>query len=485
VIGKSLNGSSTMEAKSGSVYPLDIWGSQDRTLVAPMVREIIVVPPTLPITEEIVDRTLVDSAIIPITTPSVGSTLPTVTIVDQTGTQGQNLDFSNLIGGISTPSPVTPPVTAPVEAPVSAPQKVEIPTQEPEPGSISFVTEPPAGREPVPIPSEGEKSSASGGSADTKDASAQEEGSIEKAEATDESGSSATTDEAAASGEADGKNANWRDVPITAFDGDDDPRKFLTDVRVIEGAVYVIDGANAMSLLGMGDFMRVLYKRRKPPMSRRPVVPKIIEQQGPSSGDIAKRADLMPESTMKNTPEIAPASEKVQRAMDEVLKKTSTKAQKVLEEPEATPVVGQPVRKIAAPVVMRETVSGDRYGTLKNPGKNVFVKSQGGDWQPAADGMVILPGDQVKTADSSSVEMVMDGGKTGKVEIKEGSLFRILQAETDPGTGAKRTLLDLAMGKILVKVESLKGNSKFEVRTPTALTGVRGTIFEVTVKEKV
>ena len=104
---------------------------------------------------------------------------------------------------------------------------------------------------------------------------------------------------------------------------------------------------------------------------------------------------------------------------------------------------------------------------------------------PAKDGMVILPGDQVKTTDSSSVELVMDAGKTGKVEIKEGSLFRILQAESDPSTGDKRTVLDLALGKILVKVESLKGNSKFEVRTPTALTGVRGTIFEVTVKEKV
>jgi len=33
-------------------------------------------------------------------------------------------------------------------------------------------------------------------------------------------------------------------------------------------------------------------------------------------------------------------------------------------------------------------------------------------------------------------------------------------------------------------VESLKGSGKFEVKTPTALTGVRGTVFEVTVKEK-
>ncbi|MEI7751552.1 MAG: FecR domain-containing protein, partial [Candidatus Omnitrophota bacterium] len=103
---------------------------------------------------------------------------------------------------------------------------------------------------------------------------------------------------------------------------------------------------------------------------------------------------------------------------------------------------------------------------------------------PAQDGMVILPGDEVKTASEGSVEVILDGGKVGRVEVKEGSLFRIAKAETDPATGDMNTLLDLAIGKILVKVESLKGNSRFEVKSPTALTGVRGTLFEVTVKEK-
>jgi hypothetical protein len=98
--------------------------------------------------------------------------------------------------------------------------------------------------------------------------------------------------------------------------------------------------------------------------------------------------------------------------------------------------------------------------------------------------MVILPGDQVRTASQSSVEVLLDGGKVGVVEIKGGSLFRVSKAETDPVMGDKTTLLDLAVGKVMVHVEKLKGNSRFEVKTPTALTGVRGTTFEVTVKEK-
>ena len=67
---------------------------------------------------------------------------------------------------------------------------------------------------------------------------------------------------------------------------------------------------------------------------------------------------------------------------------------------------------------------------------------------------------------------------------KRGSLFRINTAETDPKTGNKMTLLDLAVGKVLVHAAKLKGGSRFEVRTPTAISGVRGTVFEVEVKPR-
>jgi autotransporter-associated beta strand protein len=249
---------------------------------------------------------------------------------------------------------------------------------------------------------------------------------------------------------------SWRDVPIVGHTGIEEPHKFLTDVRVLQGAVYVIDGYNAMSLLGVGDSLRVFYKRKKVSNARlRP----LANQKTPVASQPVAMANA------------------AEQAMDHALKNTAL-------EPEVAPAPDQQYRKSAAPVVMKETESGMRYGTLKNPGKNVFVKSTDGEWKPAADGMVILPGDEVRTAADNSVEVLMDGGKIGRVEVKEGSLFRIQTAEKDPETGDDRTMLDLAIGKILVKVESLKGNSKFEVRTPTALTGVRGTVFEVTVKEK-
>ncbi|MEI7750912.1 MAG: FecR domain-containing protein [Candidatus Omnitrophota bacterium] len=223
----------------------------------------------------------------------------------------------------------------------------------------------------------------------------------------------------------------WRDIPFWDLFGNEKAKKILTDVRVIEGVVYVIDGADVMNLLRMGDSMRVSFKRKQTENTRQEI------------------SDLSPVSS------------------------------------EAMPAPEARVLKPATPVVMRQLKDGTRYGTLKNPGKNVFVRILGGDWTSAKDGMVILPGDEVKTAlTESSVEVLIEGGKIGHVEIKEGSLFRIAKAEVDAKTGDTTTLLDLAIGKILVKVEALKGNSKFEVKSPTALTGVRGTIFEVTVKEK-
>ena len=150
---------------------------------------------------------------------------------------------------------------------------------------------------------------------------------------------------------------------------------------------------------------------------------------------------------------------------------------------DAAVLFGQP--KPVSPVVMSHNGVAGLYTTLKNPGKDVFVKCLGGDWQAAKDGMVILPGDVVKTAAVGSVEVLLEGGKVGCVEIKEGSLFRINKAEKSVFTGDKTTLLDLAVWKLIAHVEKLQGKSKFEVKTPTVLTGVRGTVFEVVVRSKV
>ena len=482
------DGSTRKLAGSGSVYPLNIWASENHTIAIP------VMPDTPPIVNPADGgNNGVNAALIipPSTvTPPTVTTIPTVTIVDQTGTGNttQNFsDFSNLIGGLPSvpvtnpiviPQPVTPPVSAPSQSPEVSPTPQNHTEDALSEANVSFVTEPPPGREPVPVKSEGEasssgsvgiKSSESKGSAETpasdgkgssETKSSDEKGAVKK-ESSNEKSEASSEKEVAAPSKSDVKAANWRDVPIAGFAGNEDAKKFLTDVRVIEGAVYVIDGGNAMSLLGMGDSMRVFYKRRKTLNA---------EKKATAEAEALK-------SQISDLKSPVPSEPAMKQALSKIM-------EKVAAEPEVAPAPEARVLKSATPIVMQQTKSGDRYGTLKNPGKDVFVRTRGGDWKAATDGMMILPGDEVKTAAKNSVEVLMDGGKIGHVEIKEGSLFRIQQAESDPTTGAKTTILDLAIGKILVKVEALKGNGKFEVRTPTALTGVRGTIFEVTVKEK-
>ena len=196
-------------------------------------------------------------------------------------------------------------------------------------------------------------------------------------------------------------------------------RNFITHVNVLDGSVYVKDGASDMSLLAAGESLRVGFKEM-------------------ISGD--------------------------QNGM-------APKDQEVGLEQSFVPSSG------------KGAMLG-RFGTLRNPNAQVFFRQHNGGWQPATDGMVIVPGDEIRTAPGSQTEIILDEGKTGSVQLYGGSLFRIMAADTDPKTGDKTTMLDLAIGKVLVHAEKLKGKSRFEVRTPTALTGVRGTTFEVEVEPK-
>lgn len=125
-----------------------------------------------------------------------------------------------------------------------------------------------------------------------------------------------------------------------------------------------------------------------------------------------------------------------------------------------------------------------RHAQILDLQGDVSVKLQGGEWQTAELGMMLQEKDEVRTAKGGFAEIVLDGGEVARLELKEGSLFRIDTMDMEPASGEKVTLLDLAIGRVLVHAEKLHGDSKFEVRTPTSTTGVRGTEFEVSVREK-
>ena len=105
------------------------------------------------------------------------------------------------------------------------------------------------------------------------------------------------------------------------------------------------------------------------------------------------------------------------------------------------------------------------------------------DWKPARAGMILSEKDEIQTAKDGLVEIFLDeGGSVGKLRLSERSRLNLLTMDIDTESGDKVTLLELAVGKVLVEVEKLKGESKFEVKTPTSTAGVQGTVFEVAVE---
>ena len=138
----------------------------------------------------------------------------------------------------------------------------------------------------------------------------------------------------------------------------------------------------------------------------------------------------------------------------------------------------------ASPAVSGKAVAEQaRHGKIADMRGEVMVRQDGGEWKPAQIGALLSEKDEVKTSSNAFAEIVLDEGEVGSLELKENSLFRVNTLTTDK-TGDKVTLLDLAIGKVLVHAEKLRGDSKFEVRTPTSTTGVRGTEFEVSVEEQ-
>ncbi len=122
-----------------------------------------------------------------------------------------------------------------------------------------------------------------------------------------------------------------------------------------------------------------------------------------------------------------------------------------------------------------------RTATLANFAGDVMLRQGGGEWKPATPGAIMKINDEIKTSSGATAELLLDNGNVGSVKIHEKSQFKIDVMDQNQATGDKVTYLNLALGKILVQVQKLQGDSKFEVRTPTSTTGVRGTVFEVSV----
>ncbi len=126
----------------------------------------------------------------------------------------------------------------------------------------------------------------------------------------------------------------------------------------------------------------------------------------------------------------------------------------------------------------------NREATILSLQGTVEVKSGKKPWQKAQKNMVLVQGDIIRTKNKSSATLNVDGtGKKAAVEMKENSQLRLAELKINKADSSETTLLDLALGAVLIKAEKLHSEkSRFEVKTPTSIVGVRGTTFSVAVE---
>ncbi|MCM8770824.1 MAG: FecR domain-containing protein [Candidatus Omnitrophica bacterium] len=114
---------------------------------------------------------------------------------------------------------------------------------------------------------------------------------------------------------------------------------------------------------------------------------------------------------------------------------------------------------------------------------NVMIKKSGAkEFIPAKKNMPVSLGDEIKTGKNAYCEIAFDKELETLVSVKENSDLVISKIMMESKTKKEETLLDLKSGSVLTKVKKLTTEeSKFQIKTPTSIVGVRGTNFEVKV----
>ncbi|MDP3804203.1 MAG: FecR domain-containing protein [Candidatus Omnitrophota bacterium] len=133
-----------------------------------------------------------------------------------------------------------------------------------------------------------------------------------------------------------------------------------------------------------------------------------------------------------------------------------------------------------------QTVSAQdamRTATIARIVGTVAVMPSQGSWTEARKGMSLSEGCAIRTKEGSKVILSLDGKEESALIEIRGDSYLTLTEMPPVENETRNTLLDLAIGDVLIKVKKLPSDkSKFEVRTPISYVGVRGTIFFISLR---
>jgi len=130
-------------------------------------------------------------------------------------------------------------------------------------------------------------------------------------------------------------------------------------------------------------------------------------------------------------------------------------------------------------VVLQSVVILQRVAAVRDVSGDVAVKSRAHDTYEAVAGKArVYAGDTVKTGTDGRVKLEwLDGTR---IVIGPNTLMTVLKCHINTSSHAEMSIFKLDAGSIWIRViKVLSQKSKFEVKTPTATAGVRGTVFSV------
>lgn len=109
----------------------------------------------------------------------------------------------------------------------------------------------------------------------------------------------------------------------------------------------------------------------------------------------------------------------------------------------------------------------------KQSGATFFKAKAQKDWTSAVDGRELNQGDRLKTGDDGRIELSLnDGSKLSLGNSTELEITEFLLSKTK-----RNATVFLLQGKLRASVASFSGKTNMNIKTPTAVAGIKGTDF--------
>jgi len=135
---------------------------------------------------------------------------------------------------------------------------------------------------------------------------------------------------------------------------------------------------------------------------------------------------------------------------------------------------------LAAPALAEYKPASAKINYMK--GQVEVQKSQGIVWAKAAVKMKLGAGDKISTEDGAEAEIVLEDGSVLKMRDKSLLLIERMEKQKKPNISVVNSF-KVRTGKVLGCVRKMSSlDSKFIIGTPTAVAGIRGTVFAIYVE---